>query len=225
MREAAKAILTRIGSISPPVLLRNFNAALNYLEVGSWFASHGLRVERRAGDRYELFTQVAAAIGAKQVAYLEFGVWEGYSIRFWAKQLTHPASVLHGFDSFEGLPEPWSVASPEGSFSTGGVLPEVDDPRVSFHKGWFEDTLRDYKVPPHEVLFVALDADLYSSTKTVLNALREDITVGTYLYFDEFSDRSHELRAFDEFVRNTGMRFRVVGATGALTHVVFQRVT
>jgi hypothetical protein len=100
----------------------------------------------------------------------------------------------------------------------------VDDPRVRFHKGWFEDTLLHYQVPPHDVLFVALDADLYSSTRTVLNALRTTSAWGRTSTLDEFSDRNHELRAFDEFIRGSGMKFRVVGATASLTHVVFQRV-
>jgi hypothetical protein len=224
MRETAKALLTRLGRFSSPRLLHDLNSVVNYLSVGHWFARHGYRVERPTAERFELFEQVAPSFAEKRVAYLEFGVWEGYTLRFWSKRLTHPGSVLHGFDSFEGLPEPWTAEAPEQTFTTQGVPPKVDDPRVSFYKGWFEETLLDYKVPPHDVLFVALDADLYSSTRTVLNALKDDISVGTYLYFDEFSDRNHELRAFDEFVRGSGMKFRVVGATASLTHVIFQRV-
>ena len=63
---------------------------------------------------------------------------------------------------------------------------------MTFHKGWFEDTLRAYRVPENEILVVALDADLYSSTRTVLAALQNQIRAGDYLYFDEFSDRLHE---------------------------------
>jgi hypothetical protein len=55
-------------------------------------------------------------------------------------------------------------------------------------------------VPPHEELFLNCDADLYSSTKTILHVLKPHIRTGTYLYFDEFQAREHELRAFDEFL-------------------------
>jgi hypothetical protein len=29
------------------------------------------------------------------------------------------------------------------------------------------------------------------------------VRIGTYLYFDEFNDRHHELKAFDEFLRES----------------------
>jgi hypothetical protein len=64
-------------------------------------------------------------------------------------------------------------------------------------------------------MVVNFDADLYSSTK---------VRVGAYLYFDEFNDRHHELRAFDEFLKETGMKFKAVGADQILSHVIFQRI-
>ena len=62
-----------------------------------------------------------------------------------------------------------------------------------------------------------------SSTKTVLDFLRPHISVGTYLYFDEFQAREHECKAFDEFLSETGWAFQVVAASRGLTHVLFQR--
>lgn len=41
--------------------------------------------------------------------YLEFGVYKGESLRYWARELKHPDSKLHGFDSFEGLPKDFDV--------------------------------------------------------------------------------------------------------------------
>lgn len=37
--------------------------------------------------------------------YLEFGVFTGGTIKFMAKRVN--GAVIHGFDSFEGLPEDW----------------------------------------------------------------------------------------------------------------------
>ena len=74
------------------------------------------------------------------------------------------------------------------------------------------------------MLVVVLDADLYSSTIFVLNALEGVIVPEIYLYFDEILHRFDELRAFDEFLKRTGMKFSVVGATRFLRHVVFQRL-
>jgi hypothetical protein len=136
----------------------------------------------------------------------------------------HPNSKLHGFDSFEGLPETWETTE-KGHFNTGGSVPKIDDPRVTFFKGWFSDTLPKYTLPPHDVLFVTLDADLYSSTKTVLDFIRPHVSVGTYFYFDEFHFRDHELRAFDEFLSETEYVFDVVAADRGLSRVLFQCIS
>ena len=84
--------------------------------------------------------------------------------------------------------------------------------------------MRPNVCPLHEVLVINLDADLYSSTICVLKVLKDEIIPGTYIYFDEFNHRDHELRAFDEFINETGMKFSLVGATRTLAHAVFRRV-
>jgi hypothetical protein len=145
-------------------------------------------------------------------------------MRIWSKLLRNRSSKLHGFDSFEGLPESWDLSAEKGHFAMEGSLPEIDDPRVSFFKGWFSETLQEYVLPPHEQLFVNFDADLYSSTKTVLDFLKPHISLGTYLYFDEFQAREHESKALDEFLAETGWSFQVVAATRGLSRVLFQRI-
>jgi hypothetical protein len=50
-----------------------------------------------------------------------------------------------------------------------------EDPRLKFFKGWFEETLPGHSVPDHDVMFVNFDADLYSSTKTVLGFLKDQV--------------------------------------------------
>src|SRR5206468_1901540 len=131
--------------------------------------------------------------------------------------------VLHGFDSFEGLPEIWSD-KPKGAFSTGGSPPQIMDPRVTFYKGWFEQTLPKYSAPKRDVVIVNMDADLYSSTIFVLRSLKELIRPGTYLYFDEFGTFGHEERAFREFVEETKLGFRLRGGTKGLNQLLFQCV-
>ena len=121
-------------------------------------------------------------------------------------------------------PDTWNYTTTKRYFSSSGEVPVIADPRVTFFKGWFEDTLPQYSVPPHERLFINMDADLYSSTKTVLKFLKDHIAYGTLIYFDEFSDRFHEMKAFDEFLREAGMRFKVIGADRQLSSVIFERV-
>ncbi len=132
-------------------------------------------------------------------------------MRIWSKLLTNPESSLHGFDSFEGLPEHWNTMNPHGAFYTKDNLPWFDDPRVQLHVGWFNQTLPHFSLPNHDRLIVHVDADLYSSTRYVLEMLQPHIGVGTLVLFDEFYDRQHELKAFDEFLRSSQMKFRFLG--------------
>jgi hypothetical protein len=221
-----KSLLTRIGSRTKAETIGRLNAAVNYLEVGRWMAAYGFQVPTRVKDRRILFQQVAEKVENTRVLYMEFGVYKGETMRLWSQLLRNPQSHLHGFDSFEGLPEDWNVQGPRGTFSTGGQIPQIDDPRVKFFVGWFDRTLPSYEVPSHDQLIVNIDCDLYSSTKTVLDSLRAKglIKPGTYIYFDEFSDRNHELKAFHEFLQEAKWKFSVIGATHTLAHVVFQRI-
>lgn len=179
--------------------------------------NHGLKI------REQLYDRIAAQVSGKRVLYLEFGVFEGNVTRYWSQLLTNPETHLHGFDSFEGLPEAWHGTDRGlGHFSTEGHIPQIDDSRVTFFKGWFEQTLPTYQAPEHDVLVVNLDADLYSSTAYVLKQIQHLLVPGTFIYFDEFNDRDHELKAFDEFLKATGITCSLFAAAATLQHVVFQ---
>jgi hypothetical protein len=60
----------------------------------------------------------------KEGLALEFGVWSGRTINLIADRVG-PSRTVHGFDSFEGLPEDWIGVYSEGYFHTGGTLPYV----------------------------------------------------------------------------------------------------
>jgi Macrocin-O-methyltransferase (TylF) len=220
-----KIVFTRLGGVCSDRVVYELNGVFNYLHVGWWFSAHGFSSRVRTRSRTELFELLAAEIADRQVLYLEFGVHKGDSMRLWARLLKNPQSSLHGFDSFLGLPHDWSLAGHErGYFSTGGAVPEIDDPRVRFFPGWFEDSLPGYAWPEYDVLVVMLDADLYSSTATVLGFVAERLVPGSYLYFDQFHQRADELRAFAEFHDERGMNFRLLGTTSDLSGVLFQRI-
>jgi len=223
--EAVKQCLTHAGAACSFSTLLRLSIVLNYLWVGHWMKSRGLQVLRRVESREQVFGVAAEEIRDREVLYLEFGVYRGRSMRIWSHLLRNPRSNLHGFDSFEGLPESWELSADKGLFAMDGAVPVIQDSRVSFFKGWFSETLPQYILPPHERLFLNFDADLYSSTKTALDFLKPHISFGTYLYFDEFQAREHELKAFDEFLSETGWTFQVVAATRGLTQVLFQRTS
>ncbi len=187
-------ILFRMGKHVTTTHISKLNNVINYLELGHWFKANNYSFYKsyRSHNRYDLYASIASKIEDKVVLYLEFGVWKGASLHAWSKLLRNPHSLLHGFDSFEGLPETWNTL-PKGCFGTEGILPQFDDPRIILHKGWFDETLPSFILPEHERLLLHLDADLYSSTKCVLDILREAICPGTIIIFDEFHDRLHEL--------------------------------
>jgi Macrocin-O-methyltransferase (TylF) len=216
--------LTRVGGCLTPSQVHAVSATAKYLEIGQQLRKFEIKVGPTFTTREELFDLAGREVSNKDVLYLEFGVYQGATTRYWSKLLGNPSSKLHGFDSFEGLPEVWTDAAGKGHFSTKGAIPTVDDPRVKFFKGWFDQTLPAYEVADHEVLVLNFDADLYSSTKCALDRMSNYIVPGTYLYFDEFSDLQHEFRAFVEFCSSSSRRFVMRGATTSMFCVLFQCV-
>jgi hypothetical protein len=169
---------------------------------------------------------IAHALGLVTVEgfYAEFGVWKGESLSFIADRIE---ATIYGFDSFEGLPEDWYPTHAKGMFDLGGVLPELKTRRgnVRLVKGWFEATLpgfaREVEGP---AAFLHIDSDLYSSAKTVLDALGDRIGPGTVIVFDEYLNypgwQDGEVRAWREFCEARGVRYRYVGYTPAWESVL-----
>lgn len=173
-------------------------------------------------DRWRLM-EFAAAEAPPRGLVLEFGVADGGSIRHLAATL--PDRPIHGFDSFEGLPEHWSgTFERRGKFGRGGELPPVP-PSVSLHKGWFTDTLPGFLAarPEEPVALLHVDCDIYSSTATVFAHLGPRLRPGTVIVFDEYFNypnwQRHEWRAFQEFVRDSGFSYRYLGFAQKNGHV------
>jgi O-methyltransferase len=220
----AKQLLARVGPRLKRTTLDRFQILVNFLELGRWMSEHGFVFKDVYDTRYQLFEAVSARVANERVLYLEFGVWKGETTRFWSQRLKHPQTCLHGFDSFEGLPEDWTLYAAKGTFSTHGVEPKIDDDRVTFFKGWFSDSLPSYQPPEHERLVVVMDADLYSSDAFVLGQIEHLIKPGSLIYFDDLEEVLHDARAFHEFMQHTGKRFAPVGAVRTLHKAFFECV-
>jgi Methyltransferase domain len=146
--------------------------------------------------------------------YAEFGVNKGGTIRFIARQV--PDHTIHGFDSFEGLPENWSGnAMYSGYFDREGRPPSVPA-NVTLHAGWFKDTLPAFaEAHRGPAAFLHVDCDLYSSTASVFDHLGPRIVPGTVIVFDEYFNypnwKAHEYKAFQEFKARSQLVFRYIG--------------
>ena len=214
-----KKLLTLVGArVSTPKLYQ-LQLAVNYMKLGRWMTDNHFQIKQRKPNRTAVFDAVAERIRDARVLYLEFGVHTGRSMQYWSDALKHAETKLHGFDSFEGLPEDFDdVGGPhrKGYFDVGGIPPEIDDPRVEFFKGWFDQTLPTYHLPEYDVLVITLDADLYSSTIYVLRHLASHIKPGTFIYFDDMSRPEHEPRAFCEFMEESGLKFQLAAVDETL---------
>ena len=153
---------------------------------------------------------------------LEFGVAGGTTLRIISEALRPTGHDVWGFDVWSGLPEAWRTGFPAGEFAQPAP-PAV--PGAQLVSGLFEDTLPGFLDDhPGPVAFAHLDADLYSSTRTVLDLIGDRLVPGSVLVFDEYFNypgwQRHEHRAWSEFVARTGTRFDYLGYTADHEQVV-----
>lgn len=147
--------------------------------------------------------------------FLEFGVWKGASINRIASLI--PDKTVYGFDSFNGLTEDW-CGHEKGYLKVENVQEVLNNVRsnVQIIVGLFQETLEPFlKEHKEKVAFVHLDADLYSSTKYVLDTLAKHnrLQKGTVIQFDEFLTikfPSTERFAFRDFVKEFNIKYDVI---------------
>lgn len=140
----------------------------------------------------------------------EFGVWNGFSINRIAK-LARPR-IVFGFDSFEGLREPWRGWDQDrGAFSRGGHPPKVEA-NVRLVKGFFHETLPDFlNGSADPFAFLHVDCDTYEAAQAVLGAAGHRMVPGTVIVFDEYFGyrgwRLGEHKAWQECVARHGLAY------------------
>ena len=155
------------------------------------------------------------AVAAATVAgmALEFGVASGTTLGLIAEG--YDRGPVFGFDSFEGLPEPWRLGFDTGAFAQQQI-PDVEGAELVV--GLFDETLPGFlDAHPGPVGFLHLDADLYSSTATVLEQVGPRLVPGSVVLFDEYFNypgwQEHEHRAWREHVERTGLEWTYLGLT------------
>jgi hypothetical protein len=204
-KELARGRRPRVPSVPVELRERGVRTSVEYIDS-----------ERRLDNAQVCFRKpqaVAAALEAVTIDGLvaEFGVFRGDSMTQIARHFSD--RTVHGFDSFIGLPESWSGTSKgEGAFDIGGEPPKIPVDNVEWHVGFFDKTVAPFG-EQHEgpFSFVHLDADLYSSTKTVIDTLFDWFVPGTVIVFDEYFGyhgwQRHEHQAFMELLERSGLTY------------------
>ena len=190
-------------------LFDQLNQSVSFAEtVPSGFANAKHFVNPDAGSstqsplrKVPFYQYVDDAMGNVPIDYLEFGVFKGWSMQKWLEINRHPESRFVGFDCFKGLPERWMQGRPVGHFNVDGATPQLNDSRVEWVVGLFQDTLptflRSYQT--NRQIVVHIDCDLYSGTLFCLASLHPYMPPGTVVIFDEFYDLLHEFAGFHEY--------------------------
>jgi hypothetical protein len=156
---------------------------------------------------------------------IELGTNNGGSLKYFADHLPQTFR-LTGFDCFEGLPEAWD-GLPAGSIkgygapielwsddpemrskiiadlSRGLGFPSPPQPNVEIEPGLFSESVTSYLIKngwPRDLRLIHFDADLYISTRPVLDTLCGRLKYRYLVLFDEFYSVNHEFRAWHEFV-------------------------
>ncbi len=152
-------------------------------------------------------------INNKAIDYIEFGVASGIAFKWWVEKNNNKDSKFFGFDVFTGLPEDFGVMK-KHHYNTLGLTPEINDNRVQFISGLFQNSLPGFlnNYVPSKRKVIHMDADLYSSTLFVLTSLFPFLKKDDIIIFDEFGVPTHEFRAFSDIVSSYGLNFEVLGA-------------
>lgn len=158
--------------------------------------------------RRQLWEYTISLVEGTTSCWCEFGVGEGESLDWFALRKPRE-TVLFGFDSFEGIPEPWAI-HPVGQWRSDVYRPNRPD--VVVVEGMFDASLAREDVLARlgdRIGLLHVDCDLYSSTRSVLQGVDRLIQPGTVILFDELYGfdgwETCEARALLEYVRDRGI--------------------
>jgi hypothetical protein len=206
MEDRARAlgqILKVVGSLLPGDRLKTA-AYLNCIAAPRRFLRKSIGGFYRMEHIYQVCKEFGSFYEGK-FSLLEFGVADGYSFtkKLYATRYLgmEDRVVVHGFDTFEGLPEiddpedralvageVWIPGQYRGRYENLLSYCESKYSNFRLHKGLFADTLTDQILRQFEEyvpILIWIDCDYYSSTKQVFERLTPYIPTGCVVYFDD----------------------------------------
>ena len=181
------------------------------VETCEYIERYMLLVNSNFKNRYELLSYAIQNVTIKDGLWLEFGVYKGDTISYIAKNIK---STIYGFDSFKGNPDDWRSGHQKGEFALRDIPSFAQN--IEIVPGWFKDSIPEFLIDHREsIAFIHIDCDLYSSTKTILNELKDRFRIGSIIVFDEFFNypgwKNHEFKAFREFIESTNIKYEFIG--------------
>jgi hypothetical protein len=203
----ASSFFVKIGELAPELLSKSVAIVGERIALGSWYKSNFKSEIDPVSHRFELLSLALEELKGNFV-YLEFGVASGDSMRHVANKALKMNGVgLHGFDTFTGLAESHHDAVLIGSFDQLGVTPQIEG--VNWHVGFFQETFFGNEDYLDNKLIVMLDADLYSSTRYILEKISTKLKDGDFIYFDDLHIPNQERLALTEALRK-GLKLKLV---------------
>jgi O-methyltransferase len=202
-------------------------------ELSRWIAGHRdvgysdfYTIQFDYSLRYKLYSYIIESENLNgPFDYIEFGVSEGLSFKWWAEHIKENNARFYGFDTFTGLPEDWGNFK-KGDMATNNKPPEMNDTRCRFYEGLFQQTLPEFlkSYTPGRRKVIHMDADLYSSTLFTLTSVSPFLQKGDIILFDEFNVPMHEFKAFTEWTKSYYINYEVIGAVNNFYQVAIKIV-
>jgi O-methyltransferase len=161
--------------------------------------------------RQQSLMRLAALIESNNVpgAVVECGVLDGGTAALMAFGTAGSGREIHLFDSWEGLPATsekdgqatmWAgevVGSQKRVISIFKTL-NINPSRVTFHRGWFEETFPKARID--QIALLHIDADFYDSVRLALFTWEPHVSPGGYIQIDDYSAFVGCRRAVDEYL-------------------------
>ena len=183
------------------------------------------------GDYVEFGVYQGGSVVSSLNLHRDFSKWlkgQSSSAEQWRKEYAklsplNDTPVFHCLDTFEGMPDndEGSISFRKGNFASDFEKTKnfigknnLNDVRIEYYKGLFSDTTEQFRknLNGRCIAIANIDCDLEQSTRDALCAIRENITVGTVLLFDDYNcfnanNQKGQRKAFADFQKDTEFEF------------------
>jgi hypothetical protein len=231
VRGLAKIALLKVGARRSERALHVLNGLFDYVELGWWLHARGFGGGRRFPSCFEIPGAVAAELDGRAVLYLQFGGDDTTMATRWAAALPHPDTRLVVFappsagDRWlpaRGRGHAWEF---QGSLGRDPREAARVDSRIEVLSGApLPELIAEFDWRTGLPLVVVFDTDLYATTKVALDFVAGRLTDESFLFFDQLNHRADELRAFHEFLEESGRQLELFAANREHSCIAFRGV-